>query len=222
MDYKFKSIVNWPGLPTKERKNSPFRTGYRETLKLLDFELEKLNARSPVLIQSYHRERDIRIDGLLRPDAQKPDSPGVIITGDVWIPDGTFNEQGAPLGKYRPISFPCDKFFDWKDNLRAIALSLEALRKVDRYGVTKSGEQYRGWTALPPAPSTDSKMTEDEAAIFIAGHSGVATVVVLKSRDGLESAYRAAARKLHPDAGGKDSDFVRLGQAVELLRKRFL
>ena len=47
------------------------------------------------------------------------------------------------------MRFPCDTFTDWQANVRGIALALEALRAVDRYGVTQQAEQYRGWTALP-------------------------------------------------------------------------
>ena len=57
-----------------------------------------------------------------------------------------------------PLRYQCDRFTTtragtkaWHANVRAIALGLEALRKVDRYGIAGSGEQYRGWTALPAA-----------------------------------------------------------------------
>lgn len=40
------------------------------------------------------------------------------------------------------LSYPCDTFTTLQDNLRVIALALEALRMVDRYGVTRRGEQY--------------------------------------------------------------------------------
>jgi hypothetical protein len=37
----------------------------------------------------------------------------------------------------------------WRDNLRAIALGLEALRAVNRYGITRGiGEQYAGFLQL--------------------------------------------------------------------------
>jgi hypothetical protein len=34
-------------------------------------------------------------------------------------------------------------------NSRSIGLELEALRAIDRYGITKQGEQYVGFKALP-------------------------------------------------------------------------
>jgi len=46
--------------------------------------------------------------------------------------------------------------------VRAIALALEALRKVDRYGV-RSGSQYAGFKALPPGDFA-AAMTPELAA----------------------------------------------------------
>lgn len=42
----------------------------------------------------------------------------------------------------------------WQANIRAIAKTLEHLRDLDRWGVTKRGEQYTGWKALPATAST--------------------------------------------------------------------
>jgi hypothetical protein len=46
------------------------------------------------------------------------------------------------------FQFAVDMFPSWQDNLRAIALGLEALRKVERYGIANRGEQYAGWAQL--------------------------------------------------------------------------
>lgn len=47
------------------------------------------------------------------------------------------------------LSYPCDSCDNWQHNVRSIALALQALRAVDRYGVTRRAEQYRGWGKLP-------------------------------------------------------------------------
>lgn len=44
--------------------------------------------------------------------------------------------------------FAVDQFPTWQDNLRAIALGLDALRRVQRYGIVKEDEQYTGWKQL--------------------------------------------------------------------------
>jgi hypothetical protein len=157
-----------------------------------------------VIIQTYHFIEDLRRDGLPKASARVPQSPSVILS---------FNS------KHGALSYPCDTFTKWEDNLRAIALALEALRTVDRYGVTKTGEQYRGWTALPPV---DSKTLEQEAAEFISRHSPsqFVTSSILSSVTVFQDAYRHAARKLHPDTGGKHEDFVKLQQFADVLKKK--
>jgi hypothetical protein len=116
------------------------------------------------------------------------------------------------------LSFPCDRYTDWESNLRAIALSLEALRAVDRYGVTQHAEQYKGWQALPPASGPE--MSAETAAQFLSHVSGIFVSHVSTDPDALERAYKAAARSLHPDQGGSHDEFVRLQQAKRALDGR--
>lgn len=71
------------------------------------------------------REQDFRVDGLLRA-AARPEHPGVVLAID---------------SQHGPLSYPCDKFTLWRDNLRAIVLGLEALR---------------AWTATGSLPGTSS------------------------------------------------------------------
>lgn len=114
-----KPIVDWPGEPTRPgaRTWAPFRAGWRQTLELLDRELRLIAATSRVL-QVDIPERDFRIDGFPRANARQ-NGPGVILTFTASVAGD--------------LSYPCDTYTDWQDNLRAVALALEALRKVDRY-----------------------------------------------------------------------------------------
>jgi hypothetical protein len=54
---------------------------------------------------------------------------------------------------------------EWQHNVRAIALTLQALRAVDRYGATETGQQYAGLQGAPrrPRDARLSHMTSDEA-----------------------------------------------------------
>lgn len=218
MQFRFKPIVNWPAKPTNFRKAAQFKSQYSDTLKLLDRELDQIRAQEPIVIQTYMNERDVRNDGLPRSDARVPSNPGVIVSFKRRV------RYDPQLRKdiYEDLSFPCDTFEKWQDNLRAIALALEALRKVDRYGVTKNGEQYKGWKALPPQTSNgfDDKY---QAAKFIFHHSQMKIEVnrIIGFKEDFETAYKQAVRKLHPDAGGNHSDFVMLQQAAEILKKHF-
>lgn len=203
MKVTFRPIDRWPGERTGTRQSSRFRAGWSDTLELLNRELENLRARDPVVMLDL-TEGDIRLDGWPRANA-RPGHPGVILA------------FGSPYG---PLKYPCDTFTTWQDNLRAIALALEALRKVDRYGVTKRGEQYTGWRALPGAGGTTATMTAEAAAQLIASLAGNGTVdgpALLHDRALLPGAVRAAARHAHPDAGGSTEAFQQLQVAKRVL-----
>lgn len=182
MNLTFRPIDQWPGEITRDRKYSQFSASYDQTLDLLDRELSNLQATN-VVIQLALSESDVRLDGLPKGRA-RPSHPGVILAFD--------SVHGC-------LKYATDTFDRWQDNLRAIALSLEALRKVDRYGVSKRGEQYTGWLGLP---SGSGSMSRQEAEQFIAKHGG---------------SYREAVKCLHPDAGGSEEDFKRLQEAKEIL-----
>ncbi|MGA9770006.1 MAG: molecular chaperone DnaJ [Blastocatellia bacterium] len=215
---KIRPIEGWPGDATRSRKHSPFRSGYKDTLDLLERELNMLHARN-VVVQLAVRESEIAIDGNLKAYA-KPEYPGVILAFEWWKPTGKSNERGQALGKYTPLSFPCDQYTDWKDNLRAIALAMEALRKVDRYGVTRSGEQYKGWT---PLPASGGLQSDEEAARTLArfGNSDATPDMLLKDANFAKQIYRAACRLTHPDTNeGKGEGFNQVQIAWERIRMR--
>ena len=114
------------------------------------------------------------------------------------------------------LSYPCDSYDDWQDNLRAVALSLEALRKVARYGVFKY-EDMLNRLALPTA---DEKLSDSDSAIDFLTRWTQWTADELKDAPvNQKSAYREAARFLHPDTnGGKNSeDFLRLPDVKRVL-----
>lgn len=193
IDCRFVPVSEWPGTPTwsYQQKSAPFRAPYARTLDLLETELGHLRAKE-ILIQAYLKREDIRNDGWPRSSA-RPSKPGIILTFEVL------------KGKNRiTMSFPCDRFNDWEDNLRAIAKSLEALRMVDRYGVTRNNEQYRGFAALPEA---DPNTQRNAAITFMSRLTGWSETQIVNDPQG---AYRLAARATHPDHGGSAGAFVRL------------
>ena len=202
----FRPVEAWPGkqTPIYQRKRSRFKASYATTLDDLERELNAIQAKD-IVIQCYLDLRDIRNDGWPRSSA-RPKQPGVIVT---------FSQAKDA------ISMPCDTFEDWEQNLRAIALTLHALRMVSQYGVTKHNEQYQGFKRLE-APKTATQMTVEDAADLISSIAGIqpARNLIYGGRDTFEEIYRLAARKSHPDAnGGSHEMFVRLQQAAELLRR---
>jgi hypothetical protein len=139
----FRPLHQWTGPRTKDRKPAQFKASWLQTLDLLEYELQRLVAHHVVIqIEDPETHKRMRNDGSITlPDKFWRDKPGVILNFE------------SPKGN---ISMPCDRYPHWRDNLRAIALSLEALRAVDRYGVTKGNEQYIGWAQIEaPSPGMD-------------------------------------------------------------------
>jgi hypothetical protein len=220
LDVTFRPLRQWPDAdePTapEQRQSSRFRAPWSSTVELLGKELRQLDAEN-VALQVDLRESQIRNDGL--PYARSsPDEPGVVLSFDA---DG------------ESYMWPCDTYHDWQDNVRAIALTLEKLRAVDRYGVSQSGEQYVGWQALPA--DVDERIGPEEAARILAGTApeareehadgdrDAAVDVILDDEQVAGRFYREAAKRSHPDRPDVQSDahFKRVQQASHVLDQHF-
>lgn len=205
LNVRFVPIAAWPGkaTPARMRVRARFKASYAKTLRLLETELGAIEARN-VLIQAHFREDQIRNDGWPYARAS-PSDVGVVLS---------FTRQG------QVVSMPCDRFASFDDNLRAIALSLEALRMVDRYGVTRNGEQYRGFTSLPaPAGSADAAAGIRQASALLAALGGIGESELRKDFSSLRTAYTKAARATHPDYGGSPASFGDARNAYALLAR---
>jgi hypothetical protein len=130
----WRPLSSWPGerTPASERRKAPFEGTWRHTLNLLEHELGELEATQIVFELAGITEADLKLDGGIRANA-KVDDPGVVVSFQ---------------SRHGPLRYAVDTFTDWRQNLRAIALALQGLRRMEVYGVAKSGEQYRGWRAL--------------------------------------------------------------------------
>src|SRR5688572_5904821 len=107
------------------------------------------------------------------------------------------------------MAFPCDRYHEWEANLRAIALTLEQLRAVKRYGATsEKREQYTGWLRLPAAGATDKAA---ECARILIQHAsiGYTTSQILGDQQIFKRVYAEAMRCTHPNTSpGRDvADF---------------
>lgn len=203
INLRFVPIETWPQERTKFRQSSPFSVKYAKLLDDLEGEVKKLGARD-IVVQAGIKRDDIRNDGWPRGGAVFYE-PGVILS--------FLNRKGEE------IAFPCDTYNNWQANLRAISLTLTALRSIDRYGVSKHAEQYKGWKKLPAAPK---RMAPNDALMFIALH-GNGSADMRPNREGFPMVYRIAAKKLHPDnpATGNHEQFVRLQQAAEVVKEAY-
>lgn len=173
--------------PAPAWQRSRFEAPLSRTLLDLGRELRALDAQK-VVIELDVRDRDIRLDGYPRADAKAPGNPGVAISFE---------------SRHGPLRYATAEYDDWRHNLRAITLSMEALRAVDRYGVSKRGEQYQGWKALPQSTdAADAIQTRAQAEAFLAQWDGD---------------WKRAVRATHPDQGGDETEFRKVMRAKELV-----
>lgn len=150
-------LVDRQWIGTHARSRSQFTTTWSATLDLLEREVYAIQSAGmpdPVLMVDC-QEADLRLDGQLRASAR-------LATNAVAL---AFESTNGPL------IFRCDRYNEqpwnnrmqlWQHNIRAIALTLEALRAVNRYGATQSGEQYTGYRQIS-ATAAPRALAEAEA-----------------------------------------------------------
>lgn len=173
-------LPEWPHEATNPRRHAQFRSPgrstpdgytpgrripYDETLRELEYEVDALGG-SEIVIGVGLAEHEVRLDGKPRADARPPRHPGVEVSFD---------------SRYGRLTYATDVFLDWRDNVRAIAKGLEALRAVDRWGVAKRGQQYAGFGLLTAGPGLAELGRQ-----LVDQHGSIP----------------AALRATHPDTGG--------------------
>lgn len=188
-------IREWPGAMTPRRVLSPFSADLTSTLTILRRELREAGAKNAEMLIAIPASQ-FRQDG--HPYARAiPEHPGIILSFDT---------------KVGHLSYPSDSYTRWQDNLRAVALSLDALRKVDRYGVTKHGEQYRGFLAIEATPSSEWASSE-LAAEFIRSYIASRGVTTIMQDLGFQ--VKQAMRLSHPDMPDGDAEIFRKVMTAE-------
>lgn len=183
--------LQWDGPRTPEAaRRSTFKASWTQTRDRLFLELDQLGARN-VVLQLAVTDAQLRLDGGIRANAQVTDPAARLL----------FDSREGSLG------YACDRFLTWHENVRAIALGLEALRKIDRYGIG-AGQQYKGYREIEGAPAAMS-VAEAEKLLQSMGGGPIAPYAKLLRR------ARAAA---HPDRwGGNRTHWDRAEQAARVL-----
>lgn len=213
-------LTGWDGprTPAHERRSRwTFKAPWSDTLTLLERELRHLAARD-VVLEADFREQDLRLDGLPRANARQPEDPAVKISFD---------------SKHGPLVYAADSCAYWQHNVRSIALGLEALRAVDRYGITRRAEQYTGWRQIGSGSAivTEVPMDRERAAdVLMAAMGGldlddeapfVSRYALLQqplASDLLRRVARVAMRRTHPDTGGSAEAFDEVQRAIAVLK----
>lgn len=104
--------------------------------------------------------------------------------------------------KKKPMCFACDRWSSVEGNMQAIALTIGALRGIERWGSGQMVEQaFTGFLSLP-AP---------EQPFQVLGISANAT------RDEIEDAHARLAMTHHPDRGGDSDQMARINAARDAM-----
>lgn len=194
--------------PASARERSRFTATWTDTTSLLERELDHLHARRLVMELDV-REQDIRNDGQVRANA-RPMSDAVVLA---------FESQHGPLQYrsdiYNTVAWGARGAPVWQHNVRAIALTLESLRAVNRYGATSHGEQYRGFKAIGAGYGlAPTSMTTDLAATVLRDEAGDRATFSTAAN------YKAARANAHPDRNNGDrSSWDAVEQAADVLRR---
>lgn len=158
--------------PGQSRKNKADLT-MADAMKRVKYELDRLgvNVADDSIVSTNLK---LNLSGLPRGDQGEPQDPGAAVY---------FQKRGAPM---RVIAI--DAYYRVRDNIAAIAATLEAMRAIERHGGAQILERaFTGFAAL----TAPGKNWWD-----------VLEVKPDASRETIEANFKRLARDRHPDRGG--------------------
>jgi hypothetical protein len=176
-------LVN--NVPT-QRKRETAVSVFTATQRL-ERQLDLLRTKQPTLSTNV----ELRLDGRPRSD-NEPADPGVAVYF-------TFRGKATVLA--------CDRYRRVADNIVAIANHIDALRRIERYGVGTIEQALAGYRALPADSAADWRQ--------VFGFNGAQRITL----DDVDTVYKALARERHPDLGGTEAGMAHLNRAREFARK---
>jgi hypothetical protein len=101
------------------------------------------------------------------------------------------------------VALCCDKWDRVEDNMQAICKTIEAMRGMDRWGVSDMLDRmFTGFQALPANASTSSCWQ-------------ILEIVPTNNEQIIKHAFRQQAKKRHPDHGGSAEAFTELQKALQ-------
>lgn len=164
--------LQWPdGWPrTKDIQTSKFKaTTDKARKKLLD-EVARMGGEAPVISSNV----PLRADGHMRADREPVDAAVAVY----------FQRNG------KGMVFACDRYDFVKDNLHALALTIEALRGIERWGASEMMERaFSGFKQL----NAENESMSWWRMLVVKPEATVAEI---------EKAYREMAKFAHPDMPG--------------------
>lgn len=197
MSDRVRGEIDWPAgwdrTPAAERtRNNRFDTSLRKSIDDLVDELERVGVDDWRLSTgAEHQQRNPRYPYA---DAN-PDDPGAVIR---WTMDG---------GQY---AVACDAYSRLRDNVRTLYLYVREKRKMEDRPV-ETGESEFANARLPPGDEDTEVVAGEPPAHVVLGVDRDA------DRDEIKAAYRERSKETHPDNGGSDEAFKRVGRAKEAM-----
>src|SRR5215217_163061 len=176
--------LSWPpGFPrTEYPAQSRFDTPEERVKRNLQFQFDLMDATNIVVTTN----SELRRDG--RPYAnQRISDTGVAVY---------FTRKG------REQAIACDKWDSIRDNLHAVAKTIEALRGIDRWGTGEMVDAaFQGFTAIPANASAGTPVVPPQPWYDVLHVSPDAPMPVV------DAAYKAVLKTAHPDTGGSQKQF---------------
>jgi hypothetical protein len=165
----------WPRKQRYQRRSSQYHVEFATARDHLVNELRLSHARDVVISTNV----PLRRDGLPLANMPQPADPGVAV---YWT--------ATRAGKHESRNIACDAWHTVRENLRAVGLTVEAIRSLERTGASEILDRaYAGFARLPAGAADDHWST-------LGLPKGWRTVEQITQR------YRELAREHHPDRGG--------------------
>jgi len=167
--------TGWPKTDPVKREKGQFKTSLEGALRKMRHEVELMGGKG--LILSSNATLGVN----------NPSDPGVV---------AYFSWDNLPM------AIPCDRWTRIEHNVQAIALTVEAMRGMRRWGAQHMiRAMFSGFKALPAPGAT------------VESWSHVLGVSTSATYDQVKEAYRILAKRHHPDVGG-DARLFRSVQAA--------
>ena len=179
--------LTWPvGYPrTKFPKGSLFNTSFAAARDSVLHEVKLLGGKNVIISSNVPLKRD----------------------GYPYATFGRLEDHGVALYftyEGEQVVFACDKWSRAEDNLQAIRKAVEAIRGLDRWGVSEMLKRaFTGFKALPQDKKSSSEWWE------------VLDIDRYATQEQIKAAYRSLAKTNHPDSGGSASAFRAIHEAYE-------
>lgn len=160
---------------------------FAEARDALIDELRRLGAGNVVLSCNIKPDR---LGRLIEP-SRRPSDQGIAVY---------FTLDGQPKTMAR------DTYQRFEENMRALALTIEAMRAIERHGGGQMmSRAFEGFTALPPPLVTPPRRSCWD----------VLGIKPSRSPTEITAAYRRRAKICHPDAGGTSEQMAELKSAYD-------